>query len=64
MKRSIVVCSICGGQVTAHEGVWMSVVPPPPPSCESCGAVMRESVIEMVPARYGQRVRWSIGTGG
>ena len=35
------VCSLCGGSVAMHNprDPWMSVNPPGPPRCMSCGAV-------------------------
>lgn len=39
MKKVIGSCSICGGDVEAYSGPWMSTEPPPPPTCRSCGAV-------------------------
>jgi hypothetical protein len=38
MEQTIGTCSICGGEVRAYYGVWMSILPPPPPSCANCGA--------------------------
>lgn len=40
-------CSLCGGDVYGHRGAWMSVMPPPPDRCSSCGAVSRYDVIPM-----------------
>lgn len=44
-------CSICGGNVMAHHGAWYGICPPPPPTCDSCGAVEAASdpVIPMSP---------------
>lgn len=42
-------CSRCGGDVQAYTGVWMAVVPPPPPKCVSCGAVAGRPVIQTYP---------------
>lgn len=60
MKQRIGTCSLCGGDVTGWFGVWGAVVPPPPPSCEWCGAVPKGStdVIEMEPARRFQKRAW------
>ena len=37
MKKTIGVCSQCGGDVEAHTGPWYSVNPPPVPACIHCG---------------------------
>jgi hypothetical protein len=44
-------CSLCGGRVSVPS-IWMGIIPPTP-TCESCGATMREHgpVVEMTPAR-------------
>lgn len=49
MKRTIGRCSICGGEVQAHVGVWMSIQPPPPPACTQCGAQTADSVLPVIP---------------
>lgn len=51
-SKCIGTCSLCGGRVIKHVGVWMSIAPPPPPACEGCGAHPSGSVppvIQMVP---------------
>jgi hypothetical protein len=52
MDRVIGTCSLCGGDVVAYEGIWMSVLPPPPPTCSGCRAVKRgtKPVIDMEPS--------------
>ncbi len=43
-------CSLCSGPVTVPQ-TWMGLYPPPP-TCQRCGAVKKESygpVIEMTP---------------
>jgi hypothetical protein len=54
MMNCLGTCSLCGGRVMAFEGVWGSVLPPPPPRCESCGGTVAAygPVIPMVPAVY------------
>lgn len=49
MNVKIGKCSICGGAVMAWEGIWMSINPPPPPECSSCGAHPKgaSNIIEM-----------------
>lgn len=37
MMNCVGKCSHCGGDVMAFCGVWMSVLPLPPPTCSSCG---------------------------
>ena len=51
MDQCIGQCSLCGGDVMGHVGPYHSVIPPPPPTCNSCGAVTADSrrVIPMVP---------------
>jgi hypothetical protein len=62
MDQVIGECSQCGGNVAGYVGPWMGVVPPPPPSCQSCGAVSaqhhpviptrpRRGVVKPVPSR-------------
>lgn len=61
MYNVIGTCSICGGDVVAYTGIWMSVAPPSPPSCRNCGAVPAASqapVIPMVPRRYPAIPQW------
>ena len=41
-------CSICGGNVKKHVGGWYSIDPPPPPQCDSCGAIKALPIIPMV----------------
>ncbi len=48
-------CSRCGGDVVGHRGVWMSVTPPPPDRCSSCGAVRADDVIQMSPPPVAPR---------
>lgn len=48
MEQRIGKCSLCGGDVVGYVGVWMSVSPPPPPRCTSCGAGLASDVIPMV----------------
>lgn len=48
MEQRIGSCSLCGGDVVGYVGAWMSVNPPPPPKCVSCGAVVANDVIDMV----------------
>ena len=48
--RVIGTCSVCGGDVVAYDGVWMSVSPPPADHCSRCGAVRAKGlVIQMIP---------------
>ena len=48
MKR-VGTCSRCGGDVVGHRGLWHSVNPPPPDTCQKCGAVREDfDVIKMV----------------
>lgn len=47
-------CSICGGSVEGIRGAWMGVVPPPPDTCQQCGAVAQSDVIKMVPRPGGR----------
>lgn len=57
-------CSLCGGDVMGWSGLWMSVTPPPPPKCNSCGAVTRGDVIEMVrPGFEPPRQSWEVSYG-
>jgi len=42
-------CSCCGGEVRALSGAWMSVTPPPPPTCASCGAQALGPVVQTTP---------------
>lgn len=46
-------CSICGGDVVGFRGAWHSVNPPPPDTCQICGAVARSDVIAMQPKPAG-----------
>ena len=49
-------CSCCGGEVRALSGAWMSVTPPPPPTCASCGAQALGPVVQTTPVtRLGRR---------
>lgn len=48
-------CSICGGDVVAHDGAWYGVCPPPPPQCQRCGARPKAPMIEM-----DRRTAWQI----
>lgn len=66
-EQPIGVCSLCGGQVVGHRGVWHGIIPPPPAYCTSCGAVEAGGpVIPMVgptmPA--APPIHWNSGTGG
>ena len=54
-KRRVGVCSICGGDVYAYQGAWLSIDPPPPPTCSLCGAQDRGPVIEMTPPTHSYR---------
>jgi hypothetical protein len=49
MEQRIGSCSICGGDVVGWYGIWMSVIPPPPPKCTRCGAETADDVIQMAP---------------
>jgi len=50
-------CSLCGGDVVGHRGAWMATVPPPPDTCQDCGAVRDTDLIRMVrPAPRGRPV--------
>lgn len=59
-------CSICGGDVVYFVGVWMSIIPPPPPHCTSCGAVSaaHDPVIPMRPCGPRRaKVTWAVSQG-
>lgn len=49
MRSRIGTCSLCGGDVMGHSGAWHAIIPPPPPTCTSCGAVSAtgDPVIQM-----------------
>lgn len=47
MNNRVGTCSLCGGDVVGFRGIWMSVCPPPPDKCTSCGAVAASDVIPM-----------------
>lgn len=49
METRIGTCSLCGGDVIAWTGGWLSVCPPDPPRCSRCGARLGSDVIRMVP---------------
>lgn len=51
MRQRVGSCSLCGGDVTGIRGPWMSVSPPPPDTCSSCGATAQRDVIQMHPRR-------------
>jgi hypothetical protein len=53
-------CSICGGSVMGVRGAWYSVIPPPPDTCSSCGAVAQSDIIKMTPRPGGNK--WPIHT--
>lgn len=66
METVIGICSICGGRVIAHIGPWLSVNPPPPPTCEVCGAVAagHRRIVPMEPPFGPERIPmppWPIG---
>lgn len=44
-------CSLCGGNVVGHRGARMSINPPPPDRCVSCGATSASDLIKMYPKR-------------
>ena len=44
-------CSTCGGEVRQVSGAWMSVAPPPLPTCASCGAQALGPVVQTTPVR-------------
>lgn len=46
-EQRVGTCSLCGGDVVGVRGAWMSILPPPPDRCSSCGAVRADDVIEM-----------------
>lgn len=48
MEQRLGSCSLCGGDVMGHVGAWMSINPPPPPTCSNCGAKTISDVIKMV----------------
>lgn len=48
-KQVIGSCSICGGNVVAYTGAWMSILPPPLPTCTHCGAVNARSELPVIP---------------
>lgn len=50
MMQRVGSCSLCGGSVMGVRGGWWSIDPPPPDTCESCGAKRSDDVIEMRPA--------------
>ena len=52
MTQRVGTCSLCGGDVMGYRGVWLSMLPPPPDHCASCGAVSASDVVEM--RRYPQ----------
>jgi hypothetical protein len=66
MNQRIGSCSLCGGDVYGHVGPWWGTIPPPPPTCGSCGAVARsDDTIEMVRPRQAQTTVTITGvTGG
>lgn len=51
MRWRVGTCSICGGSVMGYRGAWGSVQPPPPDTCERCGAIAagQSDVIPMIP---------------
>lgn len=51
MKTRIGTCSICGGDVMDHVGAWGSITPPPPATCNKCGAINKNDVIQMYPSK-------------
>lgn len=61
MRTVIGTCSLCGGDVVGHSGVWMATIPPPPARCSSCGATeARKPVIPMRHAPPPRPVRYFV----
>lgn len=61
MQTVIGTCSLCGGDVVGFFGVWMSITPPFPARCSSCGAVeARGPVIPMRLAPPPRPVRYYV----
>lgn len=48
-------CGNCGGRVIRH-GVLYMVGPPPPPSCERCGAIPQQYVPPVLPMAPGSGI--------
>ena len=42
-------CSLCGGNVMGVRGAWWALGPPPPDTCQECGAVASTDIIKMIP---------------
>ena len=66
MEQRVGTCSLCGGDVMGFRGAWMSVLPPPPDTCSSCGAVSHDDVIEMKrpPGTTTDVKQWIAGSTG
>jgi hypothetical protein len=47
-EKAIGKCSLCGGVVTMHYGLWMSIIPPAP-TCSSCGATKSDVPENIIP---------------
>jgi hypothetical protein len=59
-SRTVGTCSICGGRVSVPDH-WMGIYPPIP-TCDSCGAHMKEPhgpVVEMEPREPKPRTSFS-----